>query len=287
MGKGKPTEVGMTRSVLDAVLDQQPEGLKFGMFREHLQKAVLRSLVKAWAAPSISFLGGTCLRMVHGIGRFSEDLDFSLYDSDGFDLEKILAKTNRIMSYEGYACQIKLRRSKTAVKKAEIQFPGLMYQAGLSPHASQNFRIKFEVDTNPPAHSRSERQKAHVDVAPEGNLILWCHDLGSLMAGKLAALLTRPWMKGRDVYDLDWFLRAHPGLEPNFDMLNAALEQSAWEGEQLTPLNWLYLTEQKLQTFDFEKAQQDIALFQLSRTSTPIAKHSLMQALRDVERKKQ
>ncbi len=53
------------------------------------------------------------------------------------------------------------------MKKVEIQFPGLMYHAGLSPHQSQNFRIKFEVDTNPPAHGVSERITVNREVAPE------------------------------------------------------------------------------------------------------------------------
>ncbi len=124
------------RSVLENVLEQCAKDIRIGIFREHLQKAILRSMHRAWGSPSLSFLGGACLRIAHGIGRFSEDLDFSQNDNE-FDVNKLLHKVEKLLSKEGYICQIKHRNSKTAVKKAEIQFPGLLHEVGLSPHKSQ------------------------------------------------------------------------------------------------------------------------------------------------------
>jgi len=268
------------RSVLENVLEQCAKDIRIGIFREHLQKAILRSMHRAWGSPSLSFLGGACLRIAHGIGRFSEDLDFSQNDNE-FDVNKLLHKVEKLLSKEGYICQIKHRNSKTAVKKAEIQFPGLLHEVGLSPHKSQNFRIKFEVDTNPPAHGQSERVSANSFVAPEGELLLWCHDLPSLMAGKLAAVFTRPWAKGRDMFDLDWFLREKPGVEPNFKMLNASLAQSLWEGPELTPLNWHQIVEKKVHTFDDDVVTNDLQAFVIpSDHQRSITKQSISAAIR-------
>ena len=62
------------------------------------------------------------------------------------------------------------------VRKVWVEFPGLLHRVGMSPQKSQNFRIKLEADTCPPAGARSERMAAHAECAPEGNLFVWVHD---------------------------------------------------------------------------------------------------------------
>jgi len=272
----------VTRSVLHRVVDNVSDRLKIGMFREHLQKAVLSSLFRSSDTPQISFLGGTCLRIAHGIGRFSEDLDFSVYD-DQFDFSKCLSSVKRNLERDGYQPRIKVRRSGTAAEKAEIQFPGLLYETGLSPLKEQNFKIKFEVDTNPPAHSRSERVEAHREVEEKRKLLLWCYDKPSLLAGKLAAIFCRPWEKGRDFFDLSWFLKNGTAVEPNIAMLDSALAQAEWDGAQITPGNWRDEVQKKISTLDFEKINADIVMYQISEIETPITETAIVEMIRRME----
>jgi hypothetical protein len=64
------------------------------------------------------------------------------------------------------------------------------------------------------------------------------HDKASLFAGKLHAILQRPFLKGRDVYDLLWYLSDPNWPEPNLIFLNNALAQTHWKGDVLTAENW-------------------------------------------------
>lgn len=193
------------------------------LMREYLQATILASMQAAKAFRPLAFHGGTCLRFVHRIARFSEDLDFALErPEDGFRFEDLIARIERDLTAQGYHVRASVNTARV-VHKAFIGFVGAEYEAGLSPHADKVFRIKIEVDTNPPAGAGLEVTGLR---SFEYGLRLQHHDLPALFAGKLAAVLERQYTKGRDLYDLWWYLSDVRRLEPNTRMLANALSQN-------------------------------------------------------------
>lgn len=87
------------------------------------------------------------------------------------------------------------------------------------------------------------------------------HDRASLLAGKLHAILQRPYIKGRDVYDLLWYLSDPAWPEPNLTLLNNALQQTGWEGEPLTEDNWRRIVQGRLEALDWKQVVADVRPF--------------------------
>jgi predicted nucleotidyltransferase component of viral defense system len=227
------------------------------LVREYLQARVLESLQDEGVFLRWAFVGGTALRFLFAIPRFSEDLDFSLIapgEDPGF--RKALPAVKRLFERESYRVEIKVSEQKT-VASAWVKFPGLPHELGLSPRAAQTLSIKVEVDKNPPAGACIETSvvRRHVTVH------LCHHDRASLLAGKLHAILVRPWTKGRDLYDLVWYLADRAWPPPNLDLLNAALAQTGWKGAVMTATNWRKQIRQRMETLDWERARADVRPF--------------------------
>ncbi len=228
-----------------------------GLVREYLQARVLEALQDEGAFMRWAFVGGTALRFLYSIPRFSEDLDFSLLREDEASLFKpALQAVKRALAREGYRLEIMVNEGRT-VASAWLRFPGLLNELGLSPHPSQMLSIKLELDTNPPPGAGVETSivRRHVTL----NL---CHyDKASLLAGKLHAVLSRQWTKGRDLYDLAWYLADRGWPAPNFDLLNAAVEQTGWDGPALSADNWRTELARRLEALDWERARADVRPF--------------------------
>ena len=189
--------------------------------RELLQWEILAGLHRAESFRHIAFVGGTCLRLLHGLHRFSEDLDFSMiYDGEASFLAALPQELQRHLVGSGFH-DAEMTSSDTpgAVTSIWIKFPGLLHELGASPMASQKLSIKLEIDRNPPAGARLETK---VKSTPS-LMAITSYDTPSLMAGKLHAILARPYTKGRDWYDLIWYLGK--AVEPNTTLLTAALTQ--------------------------------------------------------------
>jgi predicted nucleotidyltransferase component of viral defense system len=227
------------------------------LVREYLQARVLESLQDTGVFLRWAFVGGTALRFLYSIPRFSEDLDFSLItvgEDAGF--RAALSEVKRALSLEDYGVEINVKDEKT-VASAWIRFPGLPHEIGMSPHASQVLSIKVEVDTRPPpgAVVATSIVRRHVTL----NL---CHyDKLSLLAGKLHAVLSRKWTKGRDIYDLVWYLSDRTWPEPNLALLNAALTQTGWKGQVMSPDNWREQLRQRMESLDWEQVRADVRPF--------------------------
>jgi hypothetical protein len=87
------------------------------------------------------------------------------------------------------------------------------------------------------------------------------HDQASLLASKLRAILQRAYLKGRDVYDLLWFLSDPDWPAPNLTMLNNALQQTGWEGPPLTERNWRAVVLDRLQSASWDRVIDDVRPF--------------------------
>ena len=236
------------------------------VLREYLQARILGFLQRAGAMIPLAFHGGTALRFLYASARYSEDLGFALERTGPrYDFRTYLQDIRAGLAAEGYEVTLKVN-DRRVVHSARIRFPALLHDLGLSPHRDQVFSVKIEVDTNPPAGAGL----ATTVVRRHVTLQLQHHDRGSLLAGKLHAILQRPYLKGRDVYDLLWYLSDPDWPGPNLTMLNNALRQTGWRGpvlvagavtEQAVGRNWRSLVRDRLQALAWDQVVSDVRPF--------------------------
>jgi len=227
------------------------------LLREYVQSRVLGSLQEAGAFVPWAFMRGTALRFLYAVPRFSEDLDFTLErPSSAVAFGATVQATVRTLEREGYVVRAKLSEN-TAVLKALIGFGGLEFEAGLSPHPDRVLWVKLELDTNPPAGAGLATSL----IDRFGMLRLQHHDLESLFAGKIAAVLAREYAKGRDYYDLLWYLNRPGDLEPNRELLRNALLQCAPDRSEETATHWRDALRRRLADVDWADVRRDVAPF--------------------------
>ncbi|MHB1136103.1 MAG: nucleotidyl transferase AbiEii/AbiGii toxin family protein [Coriobacteriia bacterium] len=227
------------------------------LLREYLQSRILGAMQEAGAMVPLAFMGGTALRFLYRQPRFSEDLDFALErEGRAFNLRALAEKLTRQLEREGYVLNVGLRQTN-AVQKAAFGFVGLSYATGLSPHETESLKILLEVDTNPPAGAGL----AVTLVDRFGPLRLQHHDMPSLFAGKIAAVVARPYTKGRDLYDLMWYLTRDPLVEPNLVLLGNALAQTAPKAVSLAEADWREALRVRLKAVDWAEARADVLRF--------------------------
>jgi predicted nucleotidyltransferase component of viral defense system len=234
---------------------------KICIAREYLQARILQSLQEDGCFTRWAFQGGTALRFLFALPRFSEDLDFALVEGrEDVAFERAVQRLQNDFRAEGYETGVKCKPGRT-VASAFIDFQGLLYELGLSRQRKQILSVKVEVDTNPPLGARMDTTLIRRHVT----LNLYHYDKASLLSGKLHALLSRSWCKGRDLYDLLWYLADKSWPEPNMSLLNSALSQTGWKGPALEVASWRAVLLDKLTGVDWDAARADVLPF-LERT---------------------
>jgi hypothetical protein len=225
--------------------------------REYLQARILSALQRSGAMIPLAFHGGTALRFLYSHGRFSEDLDFALEGNPAsYNFRSYLQAIRSGLTPEGYRVELKVSDQK-AVHSAFIRFPGLLFDLGLSTQRSEALAVKIEVDTHPPQGAGIATTVVRRFVV----LQLQHHDKASLLSGKLNAILQRAYTKGRDVYDLLWYLSDPAWPEPNLLLLNNALAQTGWTGGILTSFNWKEPVAKRLQRLNWDSVVDDVRPF--------------------------
>ena len=205
------------------------------------------------------FKGGTALRKAYFKDyRFSEDLDFALERPEaGFDFQATIVRIEQDLVAQGYEVRSTVN-AEAVVNKAFIGFVGAEYDAGLSPHRDKVFRVKIEVDTRPPEGAGLEVSS----VSSFGfQLRLQHHDLPTLFAGKLAAVIARRYTKGRDLYDLLWYLQHPSRVEPNVPMLAHALRQTFTSQDAVDAAAWPGVVFERLSRVAWADARADVERF--------------------------
>jgi hypothetical protein len=246
------------KDYLASLVKQAPTQLSGrNVAREYLQARILAALQRSGAMIPLAFHGGTALRFLYSHGRYSEDLDFALEgDRQHYDFRAYLQAIRSELAPEGYQVELKVNDQKT-VNSAFVRFPGLLFELSLSPQRNEVLAVKIEVDTNPPQGAVLATTVVRRFVV----LQLQHHDPASLLAGKLHAILQRPFTKGRDLYDLLWYLSDPAWPQPNLVLLNNALAQSHWTGEKMTAENWKQQVWLKLQGLDWKTVAEDVRPF--------------------------
>ncbi|MBM3791112.1 MAG: nucleotidyl transferase AbiEii/AbiGii toxin family protein [Acidobacteria bacterium] len=232
--------------------------------REITQEIVLAGLGRTDFFQKAAFQGGTCLRIFHGLNRFSEDLDFALKAPDtGFMLRPYLDTLSRELAAYGYELEIDDRsRADHAVRMAFLKDDsvGKLLHLAHRPRTgpSRKLRIKMEVDANPPGGASFETK--YLDFPFPSAICVF--DLPSQFAGKVHALLCRGYLKGRDWYEFIWYTARRTAL--NYDLLASALSQvGPWQGHLLSLDRDWCLAELRatIEATDGERTREDVRRF--------------------------
>lgn len=232
-----------------------PPDQRRNLSREYLQIYLLRLMHEAGASSKVAFIGGTALRLLYRMPRFSEDLDFSATPRGGpLDAEGLFRAMKRALELAGYAVTVKAK-PRPPVVNAFFRFDGLPREGGWTTDPRLGLSIKVEADLAPPSGAKVETTliQRFFPVA------LVHHDLASLFAGKLHALLARPHPKGRDWFDLVWYLTEQRGLLPNLPLLANALAQTGHRG--LAAPRWREHVRARLHALDWGLVIRDLKPF--------------------------
>lgn len=237
--------------------------------REIMQEIALAGLQRAGFFEKAAFYGGTALRIFYGLGRFSEDLDFSLLDRNReFSFDKYLDAL--VSEFASLGMQVSVReKSKTNKNRIESAFlksetvwkelvlEQVIPQKGLDETA--RLTIKMEVDTLPPLGFRTEEKL----LLRPFSFYVKCFTINDLFAGKMHALLFRKWkdnVKGRDWYDLEWYIKKETPLNLQHFLLRAK-DSGDWKEESITPAGFRKLLQEKIDTVNFNRIKTDISRF--------------------------
>ncbi len=241
--------------------------------KEIYQEVTLLGLYRGGFFQKAVFYGGTALRIVHGLDRFSEDLDFSLLQKDKeFDLEYYFSYI--VDEFEALGISIKLSKkvksTTSAIESAFLKNGTSIHTLSLEVvdlsnildgvHSGKNLKIKFEVDTNPPLKFQTT---PHTLLLPTTFNIV-SMTLPNLYAGKMHALLFRNWknrVKGRDWYDFEWYVKR--GMKLNLVHLKERMVKSGnfAKNDELTEKILKNLLRKKIEILDIAKAKDDVKVF--------------------------
>lgn len=232
--------------------------------KEILQELALLGLSRSGFFKQAAFHGGTALRIFYGLQRFSEELDFALIVPDpAYDITKLLKPLE--LELETWGLEVELvNRSKlsNAVQKAFLKVSSLGVELRLvsALPASQKFNVKIELDTNPPLGALCQNRLCEYPV----DFYVVCHDEPTLFSGKIHALLCREYIKGRDWFDLLFYLTRKTRFNLPY-LINALLQTGPYADqlrEREISLEWVILELiAKINTVDFEAIKVDVQPF--------------------------
>lgn len=225
---------------------------------EFLQHLILQSLYRQGAFRNLVFTGGTALRILHHTARYSEDLDFSLLQPKAFKIRALLAKIEKDFFLQQLPFDFYLKDEKT-VARADLRFSGLLEEFGLTALKGQKLTVKFELDKRPLKGGKTEVAL----VAAPISYTVTTFDLASLFATKLHAIFFRRYVKGRDYYDLIWFLGRR--IKPNFTLLNHAVRQTEGAGHEMEEADFKRRLTERLESVDFAKIRREAERFVMNR----------------------
>ena len=234
------------------------------VLQELMQHYVLCSLSRAGLFAEAMFHGGTCLRIIWGMNRYSEDLDFLLkLPNPSYRWQDYLEFVRKDCAEEGISFEVQDKsRAGMAVQKAFLKTDSigkiLVLDLPFERYQARKIRIKLEIDTNPPAGSTFTTSYITFPMTTA----MTTQSLESGFALKLHALLCRSYVKGRDWYDFVWYVARN--TKPNLDLLSHALDQvGPWAGQQLSvTTRWVHKNmDATIRRIDWPTATTDVQRF--------------------------
>lgn len=188
--------------------DGMPEGKRRGILREYLQTKLLVHLYAKPRAKTLSFIGGTCLRIFHGINRFSEDLDFDNLGLPKSDLSRLLAEVTDEFNRENIEVELTAKLQE-GMAYHQLRFPRLLFDLKMTTDPREKLMIKIDYST------QWRGQKPETALLSRYGLIerIITNPLSQIMVQKLAAYVTRPRTQPRDMFDIVWLWSR--GVQPD------------------------------------------------------------------------
>lgn len=246
--------------VVEQMLSRYPADERRHALREVMQEIALAGLQRAGFFEKAAFYGGTCLRIFHGLPRFSEDLDFSLLSPEpGFSLTPYFKALREEFHAFGFEVDIAERQkvAASAVVSAFLKEGTSVYDVRVA--SQPQLKIKLEVDTNPPGGFATQQQLL---VQPY-SFYVGCFALPDLYAGKVHALLFRRWknrVKGRDWFDFEWYVRQGAALHLRH-LAERARQSGDWHQPVLSRDDLMALLRARIASLDVQAAKQDVLPF--------------------------
>ena len=250
----------MKNDIYDMMLsqyDMTTEQNKRNAVFEVNQQVILAGLYNGGFFESAAFYGGTCLRIFHGLQRFSEDMDFSLLTQDAnFDFSKYFQPIIDAFALVGREVEIKKKDKKNfgKVESAFLKDNTDVYDVTFQTEKA--IRIKIEVDTCPPMNFNTEQKL----LLQPHSFMTRSYTLPDLFAGKMHALVYRSWknrVKGRDWYDFEWYVRHNVPL----DFAHLAERCKQFNNEDITPEQFIEKLKERLRTTDIKQVKEDVLPF--------------------------
>lgn len=237
--------------------------------REIMQEVALAGLSRTDFFEKAAFYGGTALRIFYGLDRFSEDLDFSLLESNpDFSLDPYFPTI--LSEFESLGIHVSIKEKEKSIESSvdsaflkaetiwkEIVLEDLIKQTGV--RSNKTIKIKLEVDRNPPLNFTTEEKLL---IRPF-SFYVKCFTRPSLFAGKMHALLYRKWkgrVKGRDWYDLEWYIKKGIPLDVEH-FLNRAKDTGDWMEHSINPDQIKQLLKNKIAEVSIDNVKEDVVRF--------------------------
>ena len=237
--------------------DQSTETARRNAVYEVSQQIVLSGLADGGFFDKAAFYGGTCLRIFHGLNRFSEDMDFTLLSQDeAFQFENYFQPIIDQFSLVGRRVEIRKKDKKSFGKVESAFLKDTTDVYDLSFQTEKSIRVKIEVDTLPPLGFSTEQMLL---LLPK-SFMTRCVSLPDLFAGKMHALVFRAWksrVKGRDWYDFEWYVRN--GILLDWAHLHQRILQ--FHGQDMTFDEFMSVLRERLGNTDLSRVKEDVLPF--------------------------
>lgn len=191
-----------------------PAEKRRGILREYLQVKFLAGLYSRPAARKLSFIGGTCLRILHGIGRFSEDLDFDNLGLSRQDLSRMIVDVGEEFSRENIDVEVSAKL-KEGITYHSLRFPNLLFDLKITTNPREKLMIKIDYSTQWKGQKMETALMAKYGFTEQ----IVTNPLSQIMVQKLAAYVTRARTQPRDMYDLVWLYSR--GTRPDREFMRA------------------------------------------------------------------
>ena len=237
--------------------DQSTDRARRNAVYQVSQQIILAGLADGGFFDKAAFYGGTCLRIFHGLNRFSEDMDFTLLKKDDlFEFEDYFQPIIDQFALVGRQVEIKKKDKKSfgKVESAFLKDNTDVYD--LTFQTEKSIKVKLEVDTVPPLKYTTEQRLSNLPKS----FMTRCVTLPDLFAGKMHALVYRAWksrVKGRDWYDFAWYVRWNVPLD--WSHLQERILQ--FNGENVTLEKFLHTLRDRLVSTNIEKVKEDVIPF--------------------------
>lgn len=215
------------------------------LLREYLQCKILEIIFSSQYANRLCFIGGTCLRLLHGNQRFSEDLDFDHFGMTETAFDDIVERLGHELELQGF--KVELRQIQKGAWHCYLKFPDLLFQTGLSGHREEKILIQLDAEAQGFDFTPERRLLRQFDVFTN----VMVPSLSLLLSHKITAILQRPRNKGRDFFDVTFL---QPKTKPDYAFLKAKFGITGAESLKERLLN-------HCNTLDFNEMAQDVEPF--------------------------